>query len=110
MKNNLILIVASFVFGSCAAAKVAPPRGAPVAGTTSSHERRQALIEDQMASEAALTGAERAAVAAVRADLTRNEAQQRAAVRDIRGGYRSLTETMMAEHAAAKTALNAELL
>ena len=103
MKNALILLVAAFVFGSCTAPKAAP-------GLSASPDRRQALVEEQMASEAALAGAERAAVAAVRADLTLSEARQRAEVRDIRGDYRARTGTMAAEHAAAKTALDAELL
>jgi hypothetical protein len=108
MKINLILLVASLAFGACAAAKVPPPQAKADAATNSSHERRQALVEDQMASEAALTGAERVAVAAIRADLRKNEAQQRAAVRDIRRDYRARTAAMTARHAADKKVLDVE--
>lgn len=108
MKIKLILVVASLGLGACAAAKAAPPPAKAAAAANSSHERRQALVEGQMASEAALASAERAAVAAVRADLRQNEAQQRAAVRGIRGDYRARTAAMTAKHAADKKTLDAE--
>ena len=108
MKIPMTVVVAALVFGACAAATVAPAQTKAPAAENSSHERRQALVEDQMASEAALTRAERAAVAAIRADLRKNEAQQRVSVRVIRGDYRALTVNMTAKYAAEKKALDAE--
>jgi len=99
IKTSLTVAVAAMLSAGIALAQAAARPLRAHAAASSSHERRQALVEEHMASEAALTGAERAAVAAVRADLARSEAQQRAAVKGIRGDYRALTADMTAKHA-----------
>ena len=66
--------------------------------------------DGHLLSESALRNDERATVAAVRADLTLDEARERAAVGEIRRDFRARTETLMILHAAEKKALGAELL
>lgn len=107
IKFSLTLAVAGMLTAGFALAQAAARPLRAHAAATSSHERRQALVEEHMASEAALTGAERAAIASVRADLARSEDQQRAAVKGIRGQYRALTAGMTAKHAKE---LEADLL
>lgn len=107
---KLSLTVAAMLTAGFALAQAAARPLRAHAAAASSHERRQALVEEHMASEAALTGSERAAVAAVRADLARSEDQQRAAIKGIRGDYRALAADMTAKHAAAAKALDIELL
>jgi hypothetical protein len=111
MKNKAPLaVLAGSMLVAVLAAAQALPRGRFVASPETGHERLQVLIDGQMATEAALVTAERTAVAAVRADSSRTEAQQQALVRSIREDYRERSFDMTARHAADKTAMTAEVL
>ena len=108
MKNGSALAAAALLLAALAAAQPSGPKvgsrldSAPPSAAELADGRLQTLIDGQMAEEASIVTAERKAVAVIRADLHRDEAQQRAAVHGIREGYRARTAVMAARHAAEK--------
>ena len=100
------LVVGTLLTGAYAAASVTggrtrkPAAAGAVAPAQTNDDLLQERIDAQMAEDAELASAERAAVAAVRADLNRSEAQQRVIVGGIREDYRALTQAALAKRVA----------